>query len=444
MRTISFRIRFDTSRLGMVALAGIIALAVAGSGGSIAVQAQPTNPGPTGPGREGGADTQPPVARPEATCPGVPAQCFTDVPPGNPFFNEVNNLYLDGVISGYACGSPGETCDSFSRPYYRPLNNVVRQQMAKFIDLGRRNIRTAVGQSLNLTNTLVVSGTTVLTGSLNLTGVGDVYTDSDYFALRAWNDAPAGKGLFGVTEGNGTAETFAGITAGSYAWSGGATNSTGLYAFALDRAGARIYTQDPSSVYGLLVEAGGIKVGTANAATNSVYIYGPLTVTGAKTGYVVDIMRNTGTTDLHTGDIAVLSSTAAGPAQLGDIPVPNVQAAGEAYGTGVVGVVDMRWVPADPSAPGDSRASTGYYDAQATVIKPGEYMGVVTLGSYKGVKVDATYGPIKVGDLLVSSVTTGHAMKSTDKVSSIGAVIGKALGPLDSGTGTIPVLVTLK
>ncbi len=35
-------------------------------------------------------------------------------------------------------------------------------------------------------------------------------------------------------------------------------------------------------------------------------------------------------------------------------------------------------------------------------------------------------------------------MKSTDKLASIGAVIGKAMGNLESGTGTIPAMVSLK
>jgi hypothetical protein len=35
-------------------------------------------------------------------------------------------------------------------------------------------------------------------------------------------------------------------------------------------------------------------------------------------------------------------------------------------------------------------------------------------------------------------------MKATDKVASIGALLGKAMGNLDSGMGYIPVLVTLK
>jgi hypothetical protein len=59
-------------------------------------------------------------------------------------------------------------------------------------------------------------------------------------------------------------------------------------------------------------------------------------------------------------------------------------------------------------------------------------------------KVTTENGPIKVGDLLVASSTPGHAMKGTDRSLLTGAVIGKALGSLDSGTGVIEVLVTLQ
>jgi hypothetical protein len=59
-------------------------------------------------------------------------------------------------------------------------------------------------------------------------------------------------------------------------------------------------------------------------------------------------------------------------------------------------------------------------------------------------KVDATKAPIQPGDLLVSSGTPGHAMKCTSKRPAAGTVIGKALEPLASGTGTIQVLVTLR
>jgi hypothetical protein len=59
-------------------------------------------------------------------------------------------------------------------------------------------------------------------------------------------------------------------------------------------------------------------------------------------------------------------------------------------------------------------------------------------------KVSAENGPIKVGDLLVTSFTLGYAMKGTDRSQMLGAVVGKALGSLDSGTGVIEVLVTLQ
>jgi hypothetical protein len=59
-------------------------------------------------------------------------------------------------------------------------------------------------------------------------------------------------------------------------------------------------------------------------------------------------------------------------------------------------------------------------------------------------KVTAENGPIHPGDLLVTSSTLGYAMKGTDRNRMLGAVVGKALGSLDSGTGVIEVVVTLQ
>ena len=69
---------------------------------------------------------------------------------------------------------------------------------------------------------------------------------------------------------------------------------------------------------------------------------------------------------------------------------------------------------------------------------------VVTLGAYKMVKVDASFGAIHAGDLLTTSSHAGYAMKATDKLQAFGATIGKAVGSLETGTGTIAVLVSLK
>ena len=59
-------------------------------------------------------------------------------------------------------------------------------------------------------------------------------------------------------------------------------------------------------------------------------------------------------------------------------------------------------------------------------------------------KVSAENGPIKRGDLLVTSSISGYAMKGTDRSRLTGAVIGKALGSLDSGTGVIEAVITLQ
>jgi hypothetical protein len=59
-------------------------------------------------------------------------------------------------------------------------------------------------------------------------------------------------------------------------------------------------------------------------------------------------------------------------------------------------------------------------------------------------KVDASYSSIGVGDLLTTSNTIGHAMKAADPLKAFGAVIGKALRPLKTGKGLIPILIALQ
>ncbi len=57
--------------------------------------------------------------------------------------------------------------------------------------------------------------------------------------------------------------------------------------------------------------------------------------------------------------------------------------------------------------------------------------------------VDASFSPIRVGDLLTTSPTPGHAMKASDRLAAFGAVLGKALEGLDHGQSQIPILVGL-
>lgn len=59
-------------------------------------------------------------------------------------------------------------------------------------------------------------------------------------------------------------------------------------------------------------------------------------------------------------------------------------------------------------------------------------------------KVDAQFGSIEVGDLLTTSPTPGHAMRAHDPLKAFGAVIGKALRPLENGQALIPILIALQ
>jgi hypothetical protein len=106
-----------------------------------------------------------------------------------------------------------------------------------------------------------------------------------------------------------------------------------------------------------------------------------------------------------------------------------------------------------------SASSTPYDTSVAGVVsgKPGIILGqrrgtmaaVATTGRVP-VQVDATQHPIAIGDLLVTSEMAGVAMKSEPMALNgrtfhqPGTIIGKALEPLASGTGTILVLLSLQ
>jgi hypothetical protein len=98
----------------------------------------------------------------------------------------------------------------------------------------------------------------------------------------------------------------------------------------------------------------------------------------------------------------------------------------EAYQTTVVGVHSYR-----PSYLGNAQ----FADEEGYV--PLAMMGVVP------VKASAENGAITPGDLLVASDTPGHAMRAGENPPQ-GTVIGKALSPLEEGTGYIQMIVTLQ
>ncbi|MDQ3928358.1 MAG: S-layer homology domain-containing protein, partial [Chloroflexota bacterium] len=66
----------------------------------------------------------------------VSGQYYADVPPagqGSQFYEWIMRLTNRGVMSGYACGGPGESCDAQNRPYFRWSAAVTRGQTAKIV-----------------------------------------------------------------------------------------------------------------------------------------------------------------------------------------------------------------------------------------------------------------------------------------------------------------------
>ena len=49
-----------------------------------------------------------------------PAATFADVPPGSAFYDFVETAACHGIVSGYACGGPGEPCDTAAPPLLPP------------------------------------------------------------------------------------------------------------------------------------------------------------------------------------------------------------------------------------------------------------------------------------------------------------------------------------
>ncbi len=123
---------------------------------------------------------------------------------------------------------------------------------------------------------------------------------------------------------------------------------------------------------------------------------------------------------LVAGTVVVLDSTKSN----------QVISSSQSYDTRVAGVISEQ--------PGIALGEKGY----SKVL-------VATTGRVR-VKVDASKGPIHIGDLLVTSDVPGIAMKSEPvefagrKMHMPGTLIGKALEPLEKGTGTILVLLSLQ
>jgi hypothetical protein len=223
---------------------------------------------------------------------------------------------------------------------------------------------------------------------------------------------------------------------------GGANGGQALL-YAADDAGGRLFAIDGTNGFGdssaeLMVKRNGsVGVGTispaakldVNAGSNTavaINATGAINASGAITGLTVNATYQDvaewvpSTQKLAAGTVVVLDTTRTN----------SVLASTKPYDTRVAGVVS---------------------DSPGVILGQGgaDKVKVATTGRVK-VRVDATRAPIQVGDLLVTGEAEGVAMKSVPLViggremHAPGTIIGKALEPLEKGTGEILVLLSLQ
>ena len=206
-------------------------------------------------------------------------------------------------------------------------------------------------------------------------------------------------------------------------------NGIGVYGYALSMTG------NTYGVYGRVDSANGIagmfmtsaSSGNVLVANNAVKRIMRLDASG--NFYVAGSLNQNG------ADYAEMVA-AAGDRKIyepGDVLVIDVDAdrhvtlSNTAYATNIAGVFSTK-----PGVIGSQHEMGAYPEDEIPVAM----VGIVPC------KVTTENGPIRRGDLLVSSNRSGYAMKGTDRTRLTGAILGRAMQPLLSGSGVIEIMVS--
>lgn len=270
----------------------------------------------------------------------------------------------------------------------------------------------------------------------------------------------AGHGVWGATEaGAGTgAAGVAGTSQNGYGVSGESRNAEGVRGVSHGGMGGTVgvntaggpgmygTSEHGPGVFGISVHNEGIHAESKSRSTAAMAVYQRTADSDTAALFVKhDGLRTAGYFEgnvIVTGDITLSGADCAEDFDIAE---------GSAAGPGTVMVVADEATLGDCCRPYDSRVAgvvsgAGSYKPALVLDKQpatGTRRPIALVGKVH-CKVDADFAPIAIGDLLTTSSTVGHAMRAADPVRAHGAIIGKALRPLASGKGLIPILIALQ
>lgn len=239
-------------------------------------------------------------------------------------------------------------------------------------------------------------------------------------------ESNTGRGIMGTSNTNigvsGDSQLFPGVR-------GTSVSGRGTEGFSTNLEGVVGISKQSTGVLGI---GGGSGTGVIGQSNTGIGVHGK---GGRLAGFFEGDVEVTGDIRLTNADCAedfdIAGATAVEPGTVMVLDAAGALAAsGHAYDKRVAGVV---------SGAGDYKPGIVLDQRETGAVRqPIALLGKVFC------KVDAQFGAIEVGDLLTTSPTPGHAMKTSDPFKAFGAVIGKALRPLTAGQGLIPILIALQ
>ncbi len=282
-----------------------------------------------------------------------------------------------------------------------------------------------VGKSLG-------SGIGVYGESKDYEGVRGVSYNINHGAIVGVHEG-GGWGMYGLSKGNGIVGESTNGAVGVFGRSSGGTQGTGVWGESSTGAGVvGVNTANWIGVYGKSTNFHGIYAESASATNAALYAKN---TGGGKAAFfdgraTTRIFEIIGGSDLAERFNLSIEAEPGTLLVIDEVKPGLLKPSTTTYDTKIAGIVSG----AGGVNPGLTLHQEGVLEGNTEVAIAGRVY----------VKATTANGAIKPGDLLTTSDVAGYAMKATDRERAYGAVIGKAMTGLESGTGLVLVLVNLQ